>query len=309
MYDSELIIRARREGQVYELLLVHTLDGDFPKAFVHNYAHWLNINTRSVEWRPLIDAWTPTSQNWQMRSCNREGNLVLLLGSLRLIDLHTPTAKAVSTVLSPLEQATHIHITLNCETKVLEVHLPRLKLDFFLRKGATQLESKQFRGMTVDPNQSIGTLIGLVNKLVLRSNTGSSRSVIVPHGDVRFELDGHHVRVHIDTSAQHLSYHLYHINSQLGRLVDNGNLKSKLIKCYLHAVTAHCLTDELTGRTGTEEALHNLASPSVQSSLRLDQIEIDLLVLLARLTPRRHYYPRHLRVMQEVKWERLSSIS
>jgi len=309
MYDSELIIRARREGQIYELLPVHTLDGDFPEAFVHNYAHWLNIDTRFVEWRLLTDAWTSTSQNWQMRSCSRKANLVLLRGSLRLIDLHTPTAKAVSTVLSPLEQATHIHMTLDCETEVLEVHLPRLKLDFFLRKGATQLESKQFRGMAVDPNQSIGTLTGLVNKLVLRSNTDSSRSVIVPHGDVRFEPDGHHVRVHIGTSTQHLSYHLYHIDPQLGRLVDNGSLKSKLVKCYLHAVTAYCLTDELTGRTGTEEALHTLASPSVQSFLRLDQIEIDLLVLLARLTPLRHYYPRHLRVMQEVEWERLSPIS
>ena len=34
-----------------------------------------------------------------------------------------PTAKAVSMVLSPLENAIHIHITLNFETEVLEVHL------------------------------------------------------------------------------------------------------------------------------------------------------------------------------------------
>ena len=309
MYDSELIIRARRQGQVYELLPVHTLDGDFPQAFVHDYAHWLHIDTGFVEWRPLLDAWTPTLQNWQMQSGSRGANVVLLRGSSRLIDLHTPTARAVSTVLSPLEQATHIHITLDCDTEALEVHLPRLKLDFFLRKGATRLESRQFRGMAVDPNQSFGTLTGLVNKLVLRGNTDSSRSVIIPHGDVRFGPEGHHVRVHIDTSTQHLSYHLYHIDPQLGRLVDNGSLKSKLFKCYLHAVTAHCLTDELTGRTGTEEALSTLASPSVQSFLRLDQTEVDLLVLLARLTPRRHYYPRHLRVMQEVEWERLSPIS
>ena len=128
-------------------------------------------------------------------------------------------------------------------------------------------------------------------------------------GDVLLKPEGPHVRVHIDTSTQHLSYHLYHIDCQIGRLVDNGSLKSKLFKCYLHAVTAHCLTDELTGRTGTEEALLTLASPSVRSFLSLDQMEIDLLVLLARLTPRRQYYPRHLRVMQEVEWESLSPLS
>lgn len=309
MYDSELIIRARRQGQVYELLPVHALAGDFPELFVHDYAHWLNINTGFVEWRPLPYAWTPTSQNWQMRFDGEGMNKILFRGASRLIGLHTPTAKAVSTVLSPLEQAIYIHITLDCETEVLEVRLPRLKLDFFLRKGATQLESKQFRGMTVDSNQSIGTLTGLINKLVLRGNTDSSRSVIIPHGDVRFEPEGHHVRVRIENSTQHLTYHLYHIDPQLGRLVDNGSLKSKLFMCYLHAVTAHCLTDELTGRTGTEEALSILASTSVQSFLRLDQTEIGLLVLLARLTPRRRYYPRHLRVMQEVEWERLSPIS
>lgn len=309
MYDFELIIRARRREQVYELLPVHALNRDFPQAFVHGYAHWLHTDTGFVEWRPLSHPWISTSQNWQMRSDGRGVDKVLLRGSSRLIDLHTPTAKAVATILSPLEQANHIHLTLDCETEVLEVHLPRLKLDFFARKGATQLESKQFRGMTVDPNQSISTLTGLVNKLVLRGNTDSARSVIIPHGDVRFRPEDHHVRVHIDTSTQHLSYHLYQIDPQLGRLVDSGSLKSKLFKCYLHAVTAHCLTDELTGRTGTEEALSTLSSPSVQSFLKLDQTEIELLVLLARLTPRRQYYPRHLRVMQEVEWETLSPIS
>ena len=56
MYESELMIRAKKHDQLYELLPLHTLDGDFPGAFVHNFAHWLNINTGIVEWRPLIDA-------------------------------------------------------------------------------------------------------------------------------------------------------------------------------------------------------------------------------------------------------------
>jgi hypothetical protein len=38
-------------------------------------------------------------------------------------------------------------------------------------------------------------------------------------------------------------------------------------------------------------------------------MEIDLLMLLARLTPRRQYYPQNLRVMQEVGWETLPSLS
>ena len=305
MYESELIIRATKQGQVYELLPVEALASDFPQAFIQDYAHWLHVDTGSIEHRPLVDAWTADPHNW---TGSGGVNMVLERGLLRLIDVHTSTAKAVATVLSPLEQATHIHTMLHRDTEALEVHLPRLKLDFVLRKGATQLESKQFRGMTVDSNQSFGTLTGLANKLVLRGIADSSRSVIIPHGDIAFESEGR-VRINIDTSTQHISYHRYHIDMQLGRLVDNGSLKSRLFKCYLHAVTAHCLTDELTGRTGTEEALSILACPSIQSFLRLGETEIGLLELLAQLTPCRHYYPQGLRVMQEVEWQSLSPIS
>lgn len=309
MYESELIIRAKKNGQTYELVPEHALAGDFPELFVRDYTHWLHIEKGFVEWRPLHSPWQSSPQNWQMQSDGQGMHKGLCRRESRLVDLHTVTAKAVSMVLSPIEQATYMHITFDCKTKTLRVHLPRLRLDFFLREGATQLESKQFRDMTIDPNQSIGTLSGLVNKLVLRGETDTLRSVLIPYGDVHFEPNGHHVRVNIDTSTQHLGYDVYHIDRQLGRLIDNGSLKSKLFKIYLHAVTAHSLIDELTGRTGTEEALSTLASAAVQSSPRLDQGEIDLLVLLARLTPRRQYYPQHLQVMQEVEWKRLSPIS
>lgn len=38
-------------------------------------------------------------------------------------------------------------------------------------------------------------------------------------------------------------------------------------------------------------------------------MEIDLMMLLAGLTPSRHYYPAHLRVMQKVVWATLSPLS
>ncbi|OBT60378.1 hypothetical protein VE03_10892, partial [Pseudogymnoascus sp. 23342-1-I1] len=89
----------------------------------------------------------------------------------------------------------------------LEVNLPRLKLDFLLKKDGRLLESKQFRGMVVSECQSFGSLTGLVKKLVLNVE-GSSRSVIVPYGNVSFSSDANHVRVTIDTSlAKHFRYH------------------------------------------------------------------------------------------------------
>jgi hypothetical protein len=211
-------------------------------------------------------------------------------------------------VLSPLEQKTHIHIILNHETGVLEVHLPRFKLDFLLKGRGSLLESKQFRGMVVDERQSFGTLTGLENKLVLREIEGSSRSVLIPYGKLSLLPDGHHVRVVIDTTAAaHAKYHSYTIDSQLGRLVDNGRLHSRLFRLYLHATTAHCLIDQLTGRTGTEEALDGLAGAATRSFVELEPEDVELLEMLTRLTPRRQYYPRHLRVTQQVEWEKALS--
>ena len=309
MYDSELIIRTRRQTKVCELLPKHALGGDFPHAFVEDYAHWLDMNTTLVEWRPLADAWTISASNWDM-STDLDGSLFLSRGPQRLIDVRSPTALAISQVLSPLERLTHTIIILDICTGSLEVNLPRLKLDFSLGPRQKMLESKQFRGMVVDERQSFGALTGLVNKLVLRAVKGPSRTVIVPHGSVSFSTEDHHVRVMIDTTLNaQVKYHSYSIDSQLGRLVDNGNLRSRLYRLYLHAITAHCLTDELTGRTGTEEALYGLAGAATRSLTRLDPVDIELLEMLTQLTLRRQYYPEGLRVMQQVYWGSLSPLS
>lgn len=309
MYGSELIIRTRRQKQVCEVLPVHALKDDFPRSLVEDYAHWLDVGTRSVEWRPLKHAWASSPENWQMR-VGGQGTFVLSHDTRELIDVRSRTAKAIARVLSPLEYATHLHIILNRRTRALEVRLPRLKLDFLLPDRRRLLESKQFRGMVVDEQQSFGAFTGLVNKLVLREIERPSRTVIVPYGSVSFAPEGHHLRVMIDTApAIHVRYHSYHIDSQLGRLVDNGSLQSRLFRLYLHAATSHCLIDQLTGRTGTEEALYGLAGAATRSFVELEPVDIELLEMLGQLTPRRQFYPEHLRVMQQADWETLSPLS
>jgi hypothetical protein len=164
--------------------------------------------------------------------------------------------------------------------------------------------------MVVDDCQSFGALTGLVNKLVLQETRDLSRCVIVPYGNVSFSQDGHHVRVTIDTaSATQVKYHTYNIDSQLGRLVDNGRLQSRLSRLDLHATTSHCQVDKLTGRTGTEEALYGLSSAATRSFVELEPTDIELLDKLARLTPSRSFYPKHLQVMQQVEWNSLSPLS
>ena len=231
-------------------------------------------------------------------------------GSLTLLDIRSSTAKDISAILAPLEYARHVHVIFDHEGDSLQVHLPRLRLDFFLDKSSQLLQSKQYREMYVDPSQSLGTLTGLSNKLVLRCDSNSERCVLVPYGQVQYQSHGRHVRVWIDTnSLQSVAHHFYTVDTQLGRLKDDGSLRSQLFKYYLHALTSHCLPDELTRRTGTEEALSGLRAAATRSFLALDPSEVDLLVLIAKVAPRRKYYPQHLQVMQEIGWNKLSPLS
>ncbi|KAG4410474.1 hypothetical protein IFR04_016391, partial [Cadophora malorum] len=138
---------------------------------------------------------------------------------------------------------------------------------------------------------------------------GSSRIVLVPDGEILSAKQDDHVRVHIDTgSARHISYHPFHIDSLLGRLVDNGSLHSRLFRVYLHAVTSYPLPDNLLGRTGTEEALHSLTQASTTSFSTFGEVETQLLVKIGSLSPIRRYYPPHLKIMETVSWSRLPSL-
>jgi len=166
MHGSELIIRTRNEHQICELIPIHALDGDFPSALVQNYAHFFDINSRRIEWRPLKNIWGSSPDNWQMH-LDDQGIYVLSHAEKYLIDIRSPTAKSISNRLSPLEHATYIHISLNGETGRLDVQLPRMKLDFSLENTRSYMKSKQFRGMAVDMKQSFGAFTGLKNKLVL----------------------------------------------------------------------------------------------------------------------------------------------
>ncbi len=139
----------------------------------------------------------------------------------------------MATVLSPLEVASDINIMLDESDNVLKVQLPRLNLDFFLDSGALNLESRQFRHICVDPNQSSETLTGLVNKLVLRKTFGTKRCIIVPDGDISHHGIGGHVKVCIETRGDHVDYFCFNIDSQLGQLTADGTSKSRLSQMLL----------------------------------------------------------------------------
>lgn len=312
MQGKELIIRTRRETDsvVHQLIPRAKLHGDFPDHIIANHLHWLDLSTNRIELRDQKKPWVPEHSRY-ISDTNGFAPSELHLGAdQRLIDVRSATTAAINSMLSPLEYQSYIDV--RWKGGVVSAHLPRLKLDFFIN-GDQQLECRQFPGMFIDSDPNIGTLTGLGNRLVVRQ--GSIRSVLIPYGKVKFEpYENHHVRVEIDTrdvDEDRVKYHIYTIDPILGRLVGNGSLASHLYKIYLHAVTASCLPDNLTGRTGTEEALYLLRAAATWSfqKLEIGGVEAELFGLIESLTPVRVYYPKHMKTMQKVTWSCLSPIA
>lgn len=109
---------------------------------------------------------------------------------------------------------------------------------------------------------------------------------------------------HVNVAIKHTGFYAhFFINKVLGRLECASEPRLRYFKAYCHAVTTHVQPDPLTGRTGTEEALHCLRAGNAQPWIPVDAESYRILGDIARLTPRRVYYPTSLKVLQNVTWD------
>jgi hypothetical protein len=330
---SHLIVKAVQDGEEggeYEFIPPAVLQNDFPVHFTRDFRHWLDCKKSHIEFRSLDQCWKLSDQHWVLRTIRAQCALggdgdaaepekthwVLQKDGSMLLGLRSRTATALSSILQPLESPVNI----NCvyHDGVVIVELPRFQLTFRHTVGIRALQSKNYDGMLVDEKQMFGSLVGLKNLLVLRSDTSFDdtqnsqpprRTVLIPQGKITYS--GHETsQVSIDYAASDtVSHHAFQIDDLLGRLVDTGAIRSKLYLAYLHALTAFCLPDPLTGRTGTEESLQILNSPAVKSFERLDNGILEILGLIARVSPMRTYYPAHLTEMERVVWSNMPALS
>ena len=310
-----LIIRAQTwtpPGQIFELIPHDIIQADFPYLFAIEHAHWMDIKSGEVEFRPLDRLWKPSPQNWRLVFFPDGRPSKMRQETRYLVDIRSETFQAIAARIHNLEYSEYLTIVYDRdESHPISIELPRFRLSFFLSEG--ELESKNMSGMVIDNNQCTGTMIGLSSQLVLRhkdptfASLPRSRCVLIPHGDVHFSLstDRNHVRVHVDTRThfiRQVTWHKYEIDSDLGLLVGNINLTSRLYRIYLHALCSHPLPDPLTSQTGTDHALQELGAAGCFSFQRLTETDVKLLSLIGSITPCRHYYPKHLRVMQTTEW-------
>lgn len=299
MQDANLLLRLEKDGSSFDFVPPKVFEM-LPHSFVHDYVHWYCHDTAAVEFRSKESIWVPSRDSWYLKKdgsiwkLERNGNFI--------INPQSKTGTCIARILHPLEASLNIRIMLRDEQELF-IELPRLRLDFSLRQGQSSLDSKQFRGMQIDQDQSIGTLIGFTSRLVLR-DLGQNRKILIPEGDVKY-TKSHGTLSHVIASVTHgttRSVQIYSIDNLLCRLKGNGRAESNLYLAYLHAITSYCHPDPFTCRTGTEQALEILQSASVRSIGCLDQAALNTLKLIADLSPKRSYYPRHLKTMQTVQW-------
>lgn len=303
MSDGDLIVRATKGCITYETIPSRLFEKAYPISFVEGYVHWLQVATNTIQLRPVEKPWDSTSPAvWKLSQERtqwrlwKSGSYIVGIGSL--------TSQRVSHVLEPLADENRIHSILqpSGNATTLLVSIPTLRLSFSLAWRSDSLVSNEFRSMAVDADQSLGTLVGLRSKIVLKHLTRDDRMVLVPESEVvTYQRENTHMSVAVLKDEIH-KVHALRVDPKLGRLIDNSELGCKLFMAYLHALTSFCLVDPLTHKSGTEQALTILRSAAVRSFDQLSQKHVDMLVKIAGLSPRRCHYPPHLHVMQTVDW-------
>ncbi|KAG2069011.1 hypothetical protein BDR04DRAFT_722981 [Suillus decipiens] len=315
---DDLIIRAKhieRDSPILQLIPSQKFVGDLPTTLIVDHTHWLNLYTNEIEIRPAERAWQTSPENWVLQFAVSGPSTLQNASGATLVDIRSNTWNMISKKMRPLEDAHRIVVTWNKASgnaPLLKVDLPRYGLEFFVNEDG-ELQSRNMRNMVVDETQSTGTMLGLVNQLIMRPKSQITdehpRTVIIPDGRISYAVDTHHVRVTITAEGARVAYHLYKVDTDLRCLTGRVGLTNKLYQALLHAVTSGCLPDPLTGRTGTEEALHLMHSAACRSFMKLRPRDTDLLRELSSLSTMRIWYPTGLQKMQKVSWSCLAPLA
>ncbi|OAR01441.1 hypothetical protein LLEC1_04033 [Akanthomyces lecanii] len=303
---KDLLIRLENDEACLDYVPPRAFTGSLPDAFVNDYVHWYNNKTGFIEFFPHSQPYPNESAEWRL--CRHEGLWKLCQGdSIFLLTPSSGLAQHISTILTHLESPLNLHMLYYKERSLLEIQIPRLQLRFFMNDGESVIRSQQFRDMHIDVDQSVGTLVGLRSKLVLRSSQEPpKRTLIIPEGEVDFKRQGTDGPLdHVIVSLKHGTarrVQAYQVDELLGRFVASTKLESKLFLAHLHALTSFCLPDSLLGRRGIEETLNILNSASVRAPTDWSPAASKLMEGIAALAPARQYYPETMKAMQTVVW-------
>lgn len=296
--NRSLVIQAQSGSELFELIPGNVFgsenDFDLPGPLVSDCVHWLNLRTGDLEVRRKPKIWKSVPNTWVI-------NIETLRATRRKSHLVDPRSKVFGLIVQIFCHFAEPHMLTVFQPfrGNLYIELKSMDLLFKVNKQG-MLECKQLNSM-VDSNQDPSTLYGLQSMIVLRDMANpSQRSIITTMGELKYGLCRMHVNIKKDNDGR---YARYMIDNVLGRLHCPPEPLLLYTKAQLHAYTSFVIPDPLTGRTGTEEALRCLQSGACQPWNPLIPSGVVVLETIARLTPRRSYYPKDMKRQQRVAWD------
>ncbi|KAB8213132.1 hypothetical protein BDV33DRAFT_210501 [Aspergillus novoparasiticus] len=84
MEEDRLVITARQGSQVLRFISYDQLIGDFPKCLLFDYVQWLNLEDKTLEFRPVAHAWQSDIGNWRLSMSLTGAGPAVELARLRL---------------------------------------------------------------------------------------------------------------------------------------------------------------------------------------------------------------------------------
>jgi hypothetical protein len=300
--DSLVISEMYKDTNKKLVLLPHTwFKKHLPTILVEEYEHWYDESTEEIEFRKARQS-VFTVPEVAYRYYINQLTLVDEKTRDQLICIRSVAFNTVvQGVLDRLESSSYTHMFRDSDGNVF-VDLPRMNLRFFVNQRANTLQLREFGNMNVHKNQTIGTLVGLQQGLVIHNEY--RRVILIPNATISRCQAGSHHTVVVDTLTVDIKspYLEYEINDDLQELQSTSSINSLLMLAYLHASTSHYLADPFTGVTGYEMALRILQSARCNITQPLLPTTINILNLMNTLSPIREYYPPHAKLMQRVRF-------
>lgn len=299
MRGQEVIIRSQTQQNVIREYVPRTKFAssstyDLPVALIEGCVHWLNLTTKRLEIRRKPVLWFTRVNDWVVDIPSRLGKR----NKVFLVNPQSRLCEDIAKIFGRFEKIQNMTVYQPEDSKGrLSVEMKHLGLSFSV-SVLGRLHSRDLRA-EIASNQDAGTLYGFESKIVLRDPITERRSIIVALGKLEYTRHGSHVLIR---SGLENGYATYEIDDTLGRLTCPPDPQLLYYKALLHAVTSFILPDRLTGRTGTEEAIHLLSSELCQPCTPLQQNAISILRSIQSLCPSREYYPKDKKRLQSVSW-------
>ncbi|KIJ45852.1 hypothetical protein M422DRAFT_206518 [Sphaerobolus stellatus SS14] len=334
LFGEQLVIRLEHHvsREQFEFVQADKLIGDIPNSLLHNTIILYNDELKRLEFYPSQNSsqkgWDHSQIGKPIYTMPFTDDPVQMHIRPSLIQVDTPQdteyilcptsplVQSISQIFNPLESsAFNLRAFWRPSTEPsfvdyaafrLGILLPRYQLSFFVGPGG-HFESIEMRGLSVSGSQSVGTLFGLENKLVLDSKHEDAlrQRVIIPRGEAASCFDKHaHVLLGIpQESGVNMEIFVYDVDPMLQRLIPaDSTLKAWYQLAYLHILTSSHQPDSLLGCTGLNQALYMLRSSYSFAFTDLKEEDKEILASILKLCPVRAHFPLHQESMEVVSW-------